>query len=234
MVEQATDASFMEGYHKNCPRCNKIIKFNTFSGFWKSKKYNRNCKSCSTSIINFNRTKEDKLKRNASIKSRALGRSPSSETRIKMSIIRKGKSMPVGTGEKISKALKGKPKSDDHKLKLRCAKIKDLQSKFGKQLGPNYNSTACKLFEDINKKFGLSGKHAENGGEVMVIGYWLDFYDPVINLAIEYDEVGHKYKKEKDMKRQKEIVNELGCKFIRINEADDLKTIYNKIKEVIQ
>jgi len=223
----------MKEYSRNCPQCNNLIKFKTFSGFWKSETYNRNCKSCSISIINRNRTEEDKLNRNVSIKTRAIGRKASPETKLKMSVIKKGKPMPVGTGEKISKSLKGKPKSDEHKLKLRCAKIKDLQSKFGKQLGPNYNLTACKLFEDINQKFGLNGKHAENGGEVMVIGYWLDFYDPIINLAIEYDELGHKYKKEKDMKKQKEIVKELGCKFIRINEVDTLETIYNKIKEVL-
>lgn len=223
----------MEEYSRNCPRCNNLIKFKPFSGFWKSETYNRNCKSCSISIINRNRTEEDKLKRNVSIKTRAIGRKASSETKLKMSIIKKGKPMPVGTGEKISKSLKGKPKSDEYKLKLRCAKIKDLQSKFGKQLGPNYNTTACKLFEDINQKFGLAGAHAENGGEFTVAGYWLDFYDPIANLAIEYDELSHKYKKERDIKKQNEVVNKLNCKFIRINEDDDLETIYNKIKEVL-
>jgi hypothetical protein len=223
----------MEEYSKHCPTCNKIIKFNSFSGLWKSKKYNRNCKSCSISIINLNRTDDDKIKRNASIKNSMVGKIPSLETRYKMSAAKQGKCMPIGTGEKISKALKGKPKSDEHKLKLRYAKIKDLQSKFGKQAGPNYNSAACKLFNHINKMFGISGRHAENGGEFMVAGYWLDFYEPNINLVIEYDELHHKYKKERDMRKKNEVVKELGCKFIRIYENDSLEIIYHKIKEVL-
>jgi very-short-patch-repair endonuclease len=223
----------MKQYQRSCPTCNKIINFNSFSGFWKSQKYNRNCKSCSISVINLNRTEDDKLNRNLSIRNRAIGRKPSSKTRLKMSMVKKGKSMPTGTGEKISKSLKGRPKTDEHKLKLRCAKIRDLQTKFGKQLGPNYNSYACKLFEDINKKFNLNGKHAENGGEMMVAGYWLDFYEPNIKLAIEYDEPYHKYRKEKDIKKQKEVVKELGCKFIRIHQSDSLENIYTKIKEVL-
>jgi very-short-patch-repair endonuclease len=168
------------------------------------------------------------------IKNRVIGRKASVETKLKISISKKGIPMPLGTGEKISKSLKGKPKSNEHKFKLRCAKIRDLQSRFGEKLGPNYNSTACKLFENINKQFGFKGKHAENGGEVMIAGYWLDFYEPNINLVIEYDEISHKYKIEKDIKRQNEIISELDCKFIRISETDDLENIYNKIKEVIQ
>ena len=222
----------MKTYDRICPNCNKTITY-SYQGYYKAIRYNRVCKSCSISIINRNRTEVDKLNRNLSIINVALGRKVSEETRQKMSVAHRGKPMPVGTGEKISKALKGKPKSDVHKMNLRYAKIKDLKSKFGEKLGPNYNSNACKLFEILNNKFGWDGKHAENGGEIIVCGYWLDFYEPNINLAIEYDEIGHKYRIAQDIKKQKEIINELGCKFIRINETDTMEMIYNKIKEVV-
>jgi len=53
-----------------------------------------------------------------------------------------------------------------------------------------------------------------------VIGYWLDGYCKETNIAYEIDEEHHFNKdgtyKEKDIRRQKEIEQELGCKFVRI------------------
>lgn len=49
--------------------------------------------------------------------------------------------------------------------------------------------------------------------------YRIDFYIPSLNIAIEYDENGHKnYSYEEHEGRQKEIANELGCRFIRITD----------------
>ena len=50
------------------------------------------------------------------------------------------------------------------------------------------------------------------------VQYYIDAYYPKFNLAIEYDEPDHKYKKEEDEQRQKCIEDKLGCKFIRIDE----------------
>ncbi|SCI75251.1 Uncharacterised protein [uncultured Clostridium sp.] len=47
--------------------------------------------------------------------------------------------------------------------------------------------------------------------------YKIDFYLPKYNLAIEYDEEQHKYRQEEDKFREEEIINELNCKFIRLN-----------------
>lgn len=56
--------------------------------------------------------------------------------------------------------------------------------------------------------------------------YRIDYYIPSINVAIEYDENNHRnYSYEKHEGRQKEIENQLKCKFIRI--SDDNTNSYN-------
>ena len=51
--------------------------------------------------------------------------------------------------------------------------------------------------------------------------YRIDFYISSLNIAIEYDENGHKnYSYEKHEGRQKEIENELGCRFIRVSDGN--------------
>ena len=53
------------------------------------------------------------------------------------------------------------------------------------------------FFDELNKENGWSGRHAKNGGEVSVGGFWLDYYEPNLNLVIEWDERHHKYPKKK-------------------------------------
>ena len=48
-----------------------------------------------------------------------------------------------------------------------------------------------------------------------VKNYFIDWYIPELNLAIELDEKHHKSNIERDRIRQKNIENELNCKFIR-------------------
>jgi very-short-patch-repair endonuclease len=64
------------------------------------------------------------------------------------------------------------------------------------------------------------GYHALNGGEYHIkeLGYWMDYYEPSINLVIEYDELHHTRRTEKDARRQREIEDYLQCRFGRINE----------------
>jgi very-short-patch-repair endonuclease len=69
-------------------------------------------------------------------------------------------------------------------------------------------------------KHGYNFQHAENGGEYYIkeLGYFLDAYDLEKNVVLEIDESHHfrngKLRK-KDIIRQEEITNFLGCKFIR-------------------
>ena len=51
-----------------------------------------------------------------------------------------------------------------------------------------------------------------------VLKYKIDWYVPELKLAIEFDEKHHSSKVPNDSKRQKDIENELGCRFIRYRE----------------
>jgi very-short-patch-repair endonuclease len=53
--------------------------------------------------------------------------------------------------------------------------------------------------------------------------YFIDFYIPEENLAIEYDEEHHNRHKQKDNERQEYIESQLGCKFIRISDREFMK-----------
>ena len=77
------------------------------------------------------------------------------------------------------------------------------------------------------------------------LGYLLDYYEPNMNLIIEWDEERHYYRtgtlKEKDIKRQNNLINKLNCHFYRIREktkevykVDNLSIDYtNNIKGVL-
>jgi hypothetical protein len=92
-----------------------------------------------------------------------------------------------------------------------------------------YNVIACKIFDEINKEMGWNGRHAENGGERKVSKYWVDYYEPNLNLVIEYDEKWHKYHTQYDAKRELEIIQYLGCKFYRIREGQNWREVINEL-----
>lgn len=67
-----------------------------------------------------------------------------------------------------------------------------------------------------------------------VLNYRIDYYIPSLNVAIEYDENGHKdYTHEAHELRQELIEEELGCRFIRVTDnKDDYVNIGLVIKEL--
>lgn len=103
----------------------------------------------------------------------------------------------------------------------------NMATKFSQNMYPRYNPDACELFDRINKEMGWSGVHALNGGEFYVkeLGYWVDYYEPNLNIIIEYDELHHENKKRRmrDIKRQQKITQLLNCKFYRISETESYK-----------
>ena len=80
----------------------------------------------------------------------------------------------------------------------------------------SYNVKACAIFDEINREKGWNGQHALHGGEKQVIGYSVDYYEPILNIVIEFDEKFHSKQIDKDISRQQKIIKYLGCKFYRI------------------
>jgi len=105
--------------------------------------------------------------------------------------------------------------------KFRLGAIRRMEARYG-QVSPNYNPAACKIIDDYGEQYGYNFQHAENGGEFRIdkLGYWVDGYDEEKNVAIEVDEPFHFDSNgnlsERDVSRQKEIMEELGCEFIRL------------------
>lgn len=109
------------------------------------------------------------------------------------------------------------------KIRLKC--IETIQQRIG-QMFPAYNICSIHIMEQYGKENGYNFQHAENGGEVHIksLGYWLDGYDKENNVVIEFYERRH-YDRlenldEKDLRREREIINHLSCKYIRINAFD--------------
>jgi hypothetical protein len=118
----------------------------------------------------------------------------------------------------LFKALINRELSNETINKMRKSAIKLVEEQgFA---ASSFNPNACQLIDKYGKENGYKFQHALNGGEFKIkIGskhYYLDGYDRDKNVAIEIDEKYHRYQKEKDIKRQKEIEEILNCKFIRL------------------
>jgi len=115
----------------------------------------------------------------------------------------------------------GKPHTEETKRKMRLSTLEYLKQQNG-QLAPRYNRDSIKHIEEYGRINNLKFMHAENGGEYFVsgLGYFLDGYDPINNIAIEFDEKHHFDSegnlKRQDVEREKQIRELLQCKFIRI------------------
>lgn len=85
---------------------------------------------------------------------------------------------------------------------------------------PSFNKKSCEFFDKLNKDYGWRGVYGTNQGEKKIKKYWVDYYEPKLNIVIEWDEKYHNNLKqnEKDMTRCLEIINYLKCEFYRINE----------------
>ena len=120
--------------------------------------------------------------------------------------------------------MKNRIFSDEHIRKLRLKKIEQIsKNKFnGNQVSPSFNPIGCEILDRISSEKNVHIQHAMNGGEFYIkyLGYWVDGYDKENNIVYEIDEKLHydfnENLKEKDIKRQTQIQEYLGCQFIRI------------------
>ena len=205
-----------------CPKCKKILTYKDKKRWVRANKTNSLCCSCvkigkpaSDWFMNYLRTDnpswKDDIKKKIGDFHR--GRKRSDETKYKMSIKALGRVSP----------RKGVKLSSETKRKCRESRIKYIKKHYNGQICVAYNNTACKYFDWLNKWNGWNGIHALNGGEKQICGYFLDYYESILNIAIEWDEEYH-YKGgklvDKDIIRQNEIIKELNCDFYRIRQKD--------------
>jgi len=175
------------------------------------------------------RSEATKLKLSNSLKGRII----SDETRQKMSDAKIGR--PLSAKHRKKLCLAKQNMSNETKQKMRLAAIQRIERNSGGQLNPAYNTNACKIIEEYGKKNGYNFQHAMNGGEFHIkeLGYWVDGYDRKKNIVIEYYERLH-YSidgilKNRELNREKEIIKQLNCGFIRINGFDKNGLIMEKI-----
>lgn len=186
------------------------------------------------------------------------GKKHSEETKQKISLLRKGIKNPTHAGRmkiimkgrftgsknpmfgkdgpnknKFGKLnpFYGKTHSEKTKELMREKRILDLKSKYPINWNSrNYNKKACQIFDEINKELNWNGQHAELIGERQICGFFVDYYEPDLNIVIEYDEKKHNEKmiRDKDIYKEQTIINSLKCEFFRIKEGQDWRNILAK------
>lgn len=125
----------------------------------------------------------------------------------------------------LHSTLKGKSLSNEHKRKIREGIAKYFEKN---GYGANTSEKACIYIDRLNEQNHWNLQHAKNGGEIVICGYYLDGYDKERNIVVEYDEPYHytdvynNILREKDIKRQNEIIQEINPIFYRYNQKIDL------------
>lgn len=218
-------------WERKCPQCNKII--------FHSRKDSRDVSIRKNRICNICRGLNSRIHRsdgflNVDGKIKWIRNCPNCnnviyyENRIFRNSTELKKHICIECQRKLhSIIMKGRRQSIDDRKKKRISKINYIIHKNG-GVRPMCNIKACKYFDKLNEEKGWNFQHALNGGEYHIkeLGYFIDGYDKEKNIVIEYDELHHNYPKykEKDIKRMNEIINHLGCKFLRYNEkTNELK-----------
>lgn len=219
---------------RNCPKCNRNLLYSGNCEYKRAMKNNSICRSCNTIINNKKRNSwsgennpwYNKLR--IGNQNPFYGKKHTNEVKEKIAkntkINQTGRKRTPETRLKISSALLGKQKSQEHRQKCivngKCGYI-EWKRKNG-ILKSGYNPFACQYFDVLNKTNNWNLQHARNGGEIRCNVYFLDAYDKENRIVVEYDEPHH-YDvygnlKERDVKRMKFIIDKLKCRFFRYNE----------------
>lgn len=191
-------------YSKVCPKCSAIVFYKTKGAYYANKNKNTQCRRCK-----------------GNEHSKILG----------------GRSRPEFTDEwkkniaishKKSEVWKSSMNTPEYKEKHRQKMLKMIREGKSKVA---FNPKACDVFDFINQKLKWNGLHAKNGKEQIVDIFFLDYYVPVINVAIEWDEKHHKKpsRYRGDWIKQKVIVDTIGCEFYRV---DDVTKIVRKVDKL--
>lgn len=193
---------------RKCLQCKNEILYKDYIAFLLAIKKNTRCKKCYTKENN-------------------IGRKPTLQTRQKMSISQKGRKHTEKTKQKMSGSnngmynvhrydklnpFYGKRHTDEAKRKMRisaCKRILNLQRNTKDGRINNINLKEGEYFDNIEKENGWNGVYYKKSNKQFLIedlGYFVDYYEPKLNLIVEYDEPRHYVYgelKEKDIKRKR-------------------------------
>lgn len=136
----------------------------------------------------------------------------------------------------ISKKLKGRIFTDEHRKNLRISAINHIEKRLelnGGHCVPAFNIDACEIFNKISNILDINIQHALNGGEYHIkeLGYWVDGYDINNNVVYEFYERYHKYSIERNLRRENEIKEHLNCDLVVIWEGDENNFINKLIND---
>lgn len=153
------------------------------------------------------------------------GQKRSKEFKALMSKMSKGRKVTIESRKKQSNSLlkfyknnesvlKNKKLSSIQKMHHRIAAIKRVErQKFnGLPLTPCVGKYEHEVLNILENNFGYKIER-----QYRVNGYFLDGYCSMLNLAIEIDESFHKKQMKKDKNREKQIIKELHCQFLRVS-----------------
>ena len=147
------------------------------------------------------------------------GRKHSEETKQKMRGENNGMFGIFRCGEK--NPFYGKKHDDETRKRMRISALKRISKNGG---GANIGKKENDYFFYLEKEKNWDGVfHGKSGKQFIVweLGYSIDYYEPNLNIVVEYDEPKH-YRcgilKSKDVERMNIIKSHLGCRFFRYNE----------------
>jgi hypothetical protein len=179
-------------YSKICPSCRDIVYYKTKGSYYANHNKNTPCRKC---------------------KGRAHSTLLMGRSRIPFS---KKWKRNLATSHKNSEIWKTSMNTPEYKEKHRQKMLRMIRE--GKS-SVAFNPNACDVFDFINNKLGWNGQHAKNGKEKVVDVFFLDYYNPQSNVAIEWDEKHHRKAtcRKRDGFKSKIVMEILGCEFYRVD-----------------
>lgn len=219
-----------------CPKCGKTL-YHTEK--WVRDRFvrlNKNCGSCS----NHNKVRGGLLGSTKQILSiQRKGKRPSLSARLNMSKSQIGRKHSEETKRKMSgenngmydihrygklNPFSGKKHTEESRKKMRVAMLSKIKERYGNGFLANVGTKESSFLEKLEKERNWNGIYygkSKTQHFINELGYIVDYYEPNLNIVVEYDEPRHYVNgqlKEKDIKRMTEITQHLGCRFYRYNE----------------
>ena len=190
----------------------------------------KNCKTCGEKKFykNANSYRANKYKISECKKCADKTRSQKTKNRPRPPFTEEWK-QNIAIGHKKSEVWKASMNTLEYKEKHRQVMLKMIRDGKSKVA---FNSKACEVFDFINQKLQWNGLHAKNGKEQVVDVFFLDYYDPSLNIAIEWDEKHHRKpsRHRGDWFKQKVVLDTIGCEFYRVDEVSKIVKKVDKLQ----